>query len=154
MHALQPLIALLEQTERERDDAQLHLLRARDAQQAAQAQADQLLAYRADYEARWGARFGREGKIELVRCYQGFVARLTHAVEHQTQVAVHAAHHVEAAQATLRERELRVASVRKLIEGRLHEVKRNADRDEQKQIDEFASRAAWSRFPGAPLRAA
>jgi flagellar protein FliJ len=153
MTALQPLIALLEQTERERDDARMQLLRTNAAHAAAQAQADQLLAYRADYEARWGAQFSREGKIEVLRCYQGFVSRLTQAVEHQAKVAAQAARQVEAAQATLRERELRVASVRKLIEGRMHELKRTADRNEQKQIDEFASRAAWGRLAGAPLRA-
>ncbi len=154
MDALQPLNALLEQTERERDEAQAHLLRTRAAAEAAQAQAEQLLAYRADYEARWGAQFGREGRIELVRCYQGFVSRLTQAVDHQQQIAAHAQRQVLAAEAALRDRELRVASVRKLIEMRLREARRHADRVEQKQIDEFATRAAWNRLAAAPLRAA
>jgi len=154
MHPLQPLIALLEQTERERDEARLHLLRARDAQHGASNQAEQLLAYRRDYEARWGAQFGRAGAIELVRCYQGFVDRLSQAVDHQAKVAAHAAVNAEAAEQALREREQRVASVRKLIERRIAEVRRDAGRNEQKQLDEFATRAAWRQLTQAPSGAA
>ena len=40
---------------------------------------------------------------------------------------------------------MRVASVRKLIERRSHELRLAADRQEQKQTDEFASRAGWGR---------
>jgi flagellar FliJ protein len=155
MQSLQPLLALLEQTERERDDARLHLLRVREAQRAASAQADQLVDYRRDYEARWGAQAGRAGQIELVHCYQGFVARLSHAVDQQARIAAHAADALAGAERTLREREMRVASVRKLIERRVAELKRAADRREQKQLDEFAARAAWRHgADAAPLRAA
>lgn len=150
MRPLQPLVALLEQTERERDDARLHLLRARDAHHGAQAQAEQLLAYRRDYESRWGTQFGREGKIELVHCYQGFVTRLSQAVDHQARVAASAAHQVEAAEQALLEHETRVASVRKLIERRVGEVRRESGRREQKQLDEFASRAAWQLSAATP----
>ena len=143
MQALRPLLALLEQTERERDDAQVHLVRLRDAHHGARAQAEQLLAYRSDYDARWGAQPGREGGVEIVLCAQGFGTRLSQAVEHQSRIAAHAARELEAAEHALRECELRVASVRKLVERRLAEVKREADRHEQKQLDEFANRAAW-----------
>jgi len=76
MPALQPLKALLERTESERDAALAEHRRVRAANETAQAQAEQLLAYRREYEQRWGERFSREGKIELVRCYQGFMERL------------------------------------------------------------------------------
>ena len=46
----------------------------------------------------------------------------------------------------VREQELRVASVRKLIERRLAELRLAADRRDQKQTDDFASRAAWNRL--------
>ena len=45
----------------------------------------------------------------------------------------------------LRDGEIRVASVRKLIERRQAEARLSADRREQKNTDEFASRAAWNR---------
>ena len=47
--------------------------------------------------------------------------------------------------AKLRDGEIRVASVRKLIERRQAEARLSADRREQKTTDEFASRAAWNR---------
>ena len=84
---LQPLALLLAQAERQRYDALAEQLKAETARRAAEAQAEQLVAYRREYEQRWSAQFCREGKIELVRCYQGFVQRLTQAVEQQQRVA-------------------------------------------------------------------
>jgi len=89
MTPLQPLAALLAQSERERDMALADMQRAQLASDAADAQAQQLLEYRRDYEKRWGAQFAREGKIELVRCYQSFIERLTQAVDQQARVAEH-----------------------------------------------------------------
>ena len=144
MNPLQPLMALLAQTERERDAAWVEAQRAAEAQGKATSQADQLLAYRREYEQRWSVQFKTEGRIELVHCYRGFMDRLTQAVEQQQRVAAHAAAQLEGARARLCERELRVASVRKLIERRRQELRLSADRIEQKQTDEFGSRIAWA----------
>ena len=149
MTSLQPLAAVLAQSERERDMALADLHRAQLASDAADAQAKQLLDYRSEYEQRWGAQFAREGKIELVRCYQSFVERLTQAVEQQTRIAEHASAQADRALVTLRECELRCASVRKLIERRTHEQRLAADRRDQKQSDEFAARVAWNRVHAA-----
>lgn len=155
MSTLQPLIALLAQAERERDEIQAHLLRMRSAHQNAQSQVEQLRRYRGEYDARFGARPQAGTTIEMLRVAQGFVARLSHAVEQQERVVAHAADQVAVAEVQWREAELRVASVRKLIERRMAEVRASADRAEQKALDEFASRAAWAaRIGGAPLRAA
>jgi flagellar protein FliJ len=155
MSTLQPLIALLAQAERERDELQADLLRARGAQQTAQAQAAQLRQYRGEYEQRFGAKREAGTTIEMLRVTQGFVARLTHAVEQQERVVAHAASRVAVAEVQWREAELRVASVRKLIERRMAEVRSGADRAEQKVVDEYAGRAAWAaRMGSAPLRAA
>ena len=86
------------------------LQRAQAASRPRTAQAEQLLAYRRDYEQRWSAQFCREGTIELVRCYQGFIERLTQAVEQQERVAEHADSAARArAPRSLREHEMRVA---------------------------------------------
>jgi flagellar FliJ protein len=143
MNPLQPLMALLAQTERERDEAWAAAQQAMQAQQNAAAQADQLLAYRREYEQRWSAQFKTEGRIELVHCYRGFMERLTQAVEQQQRVAGHAAVQVEHTRQALAEREMRVASVRKLIDRRRQELRLSADRVEQKQTDEFGSRMSW-----------
>jgi flagellar FliJ protein len=143
MNPLQPLMALLAQTERERDEAWAQAQQAAQAQQNAAAQAEQLLTYRREYEQRWSAQFRTEGRIELVHCYRGFMDRLTQAVEQQKRVAEHAAAQLERARAALAEQEMRVASVRKLIERRRQELRLSADRVEQKQTDEFGSRVSW-----------
>jgi flagellar FliJ protein len=151
---LQPLALLLAQAERQRDEALAEQHRAESARRAASTQAGQLVAYRREYEQRWGAEFCRDGKIELVRCYQGFVQRLTQAVEQQERVAAHAAVQAERAEAIARGHELRVAALRKLVERRLRQSEIDSSRREQKESDDRAVRAAWSRLtaPGRPTR--
>jgi flagellar FliJ protein len=152
MTDLQPLLALLAQAESERDEALAHSQRLDIAHRTAQAQADQLLDYRRDYEQRWGEHFSRQAKIELLHCYQGFIGRLSQAIEQQARAAGHAADQADVARAALREAELRV---RKLIERRVGEMQLRDERREQKQSDEFAARVAWQRlssFGSLPAR--
>lgn len=144
--SLSPLMALLGQAERERDDAVAQAQRAEAQLAAAQGQGEQLLAYRQDYEARFRDRFSRQGSIDTFQTYQGFMGRLSLAVDQQQGVVAQAARRADAARQVVREHELRVASVRKLIERRLTELRMAADRRDQKQTDEFASRAAWNRL--------
>ena len=149
--SLDPLMALLAQAERERDEALSGMQRANEAHQAALTQAEQLVAYRGEYEARFREQFSRKSSIDILQCYQGFSARLGQAIDQQQQVASHAALRLEQSREGLRDQELRVASVRKLLERRLHELRQVADRRDQKQTDEFASRAAWSQLQQRPL---
>jgi flagellar protein FliJ len=152
MNDLQPLMALLAQAEKERDEAQAHAQRQLDALDAARAQAEQLVAYRREYEQRWGQRFASQGQIELVQCYQGFVVRLNQAVDHQARVQEQAVRQLERARAAVQQQELRVASVRKLIERRVQEIARRGEDREQRSLDELASRAAWNRLAAATTR--
>ena len=145
MTSLQPLTLLLSETERQRDRALAEHQRALTASEEAQAQIEQLQAYRRDYEGRWGTHFSRQGQIDLIRCYQSFMERLTQAVEQQQRVVDRARQQVERAQSTLTDIEMRCASMRKLIERRLQEQRRDAERRDQKHSDELASRAAWQR---------
>jgi flagellar FliJ protein len=149
--SLDPLMALLGQAERERDDALAAMQRANEAHVAAQAQADQLVSYRSEYEARFRDQFSRQSSIEILQCYQGFSARLGQAIDQQQQVAGHAALRLEQSRETLRGQEMRVASVRKLLERRVQELRLAADRRDQKQTDEFAARAAWNQLQQRPL---
>ncbi len=143
---LQPVRALLAQAERQRDEALTEQVRVEAARRAADAQAEQLVVYRREYEARWRAEFCREGKIELVRCYQGFMQRLSEAIEQQAQIAAHNATLVERAAALVRGHEMRAAALRKLVERRVREGRRSAEQSEQKANDEHATRAAWQRL--------
>ncbi|HEY2560222.1 MAG TPA: flagellar export protein FliJ [Caldimonas sp.] len=149
---LKPLALLLAQAERQRDEALAEQYNAERARHAAAAQAEQLVAYRREYEQRWGAEFCRAGKIELVRCYHGFIDRLTQAVEQQERIAADAAGQVERAEAIARGHEIRAAGLKKLVERRLREREAAAARLDQKEADEHAVRVAWSRLtaPGRP----
>jgi flagellar FliJ protein len=149
MPPLQPLQILLEQAAAERDQALAAHQRARAAAQAAEAQAEQLRQYRGEYVQRFGGRFSRAGAVELLQCYQGFMARLDDAVAQQAQAMRQSVARAEAAQAALLTAELRVASVGKLIERRVAEAGLAQERRDQKATDEFASRAAWQRLAAA-----
>ncbi len=142
---LQSLNLLLARAEVERDEALAEQLKLEAAKRAADAQAEELVLYRREYEQRWSAEFCREGKIELVRCYQGFILRLNQAVEQQQRVAEHAAAQAERAEAIVRGHDVRAAALKKLVERRLHEGHLVSARLEQKQSDEHAARLAWSR---------
>jgi flagellar FliJ protein len=145
MSNLQPLIALLAQTERQRDLALADQVKAQSTSDAAKTQAEQLLDYRRQYEQRWGAQFCREGHIELVRCYQGFIDRLSQAVDQQARVAQVAKVQLERANTVVREHEVKLAAVRKVVEQRLADSQREIQRVDQKQTDELAARVAWDR---------
>jgi len=142
---LQPLRFLASRTEAERDQALTAQLQAEAAHRAAVAQHADLIRYRREYEARWQAEFCREGKIELVRCYQGFMERLTQAVEQQARTVDQAASLANKRAAAVRDLEMRASSLHRLIQRRLGEGQRVAERAEQSRSDEHAARAAWLR---------
>lgn len=148
------LLVLLQQAEGERDGARAALQRCDDAAQRARVQLEQLLSYRRDYERRWTREFANSSSIDIVHCYRGFMDRLTQAIEQQQRCTEHAADQAQAARDTLRERELRVASIRKLIERRERELQAAAARREQRGNDELAALAAWQRGDAAAARAA
>lgn len=139
----QSLQVLLERETAARDELLAALQQAQARAQAAQAQAEQLLAYRGDYHKRWSGQFRAAATMDIVRCYQDFAQRLEEAIAQQARVATHAATQVQRARDALTAQEIRVASVRKLIERRVAEQQRAADRRDQKQTDEAAQRAAW-----------
>ncbi len=145
MTALQPLHTLLEQIGIERDAALATHQRLLLAQRGAQQQAEQLTAYRREYAQRFGGQFQRAGAVELMQCYQGFMARLDEAVVQQQHIATQATSRTDAARAELVQAEQRVAAVTKLIERRNAEAMQAQSRREQKETDELAARAAWMR---------
>lgn len=138
------LTVLLQQAESQRDEALLQLQQAQQRADGAQAQAEQLQAYRGQYQQRWSQQFAQRGAIEIVQCYQSFNERLDQAVAHQAQVVAQSKVQLEQARTQLAEREMRVASVRKIIERRQQEQRRAADRQDQKLTDEAAQRSGWN----------
>jgi flagellar protein FliJ len=143
---LQTLGILLERAEAERDEAQRQLREILLRAEQARAQHDQLEQYRSEYQQRWSQQFARQGTMDIVACYQNFGGKLDLAISSQGHVASHADQRVQRARENLRELELRVASIGKLLERRRLESSRAQQRQEQKSSDEQAARAALSAF--------
>jgi flagellar FliJ protein len=135
---MQTLLLLLEREEAERDQALLRLQHAEDEARRAQSQAETLLAYREEYRQRWSAQFARGGSMPVVQCYQGFMARLEQAIVQQQRQVDAAQQRADQCRAALAAQQLRVASVRKLVERRQRDQQQ---RREQKTTDETAARA-------------
>lgn len=146
MSRLQTLRTLLEREEGLRDEALAALRQAQAQMQAAQGQADAIEQYRTEYHQRWSTQFQQGGAIEIVRCYHAFVARLDGALAQAKQSVRQFEGHVQRARDRVQEREVRVATVQRLIERQLKHVAATQARREQKNLDELAQR----RRPGAP----
>ncbi len=141
------LITLAQHARNERDAAHAVLRQAQARARAARAQADQLCSYRNEYHQRWSARFRQPASPELLQCYQGFVQRLGQAIDQQEQQLSMADARVQAATATLLQREQRLAAVGKLIERREASAALSARRREQRQLDESAARYSALAMP-------
>jgi len=135
------LATLLERAEAERDLLHAALRRAEDHLGRLRTQAEQLAGYRGEYRQRWSAQFARGGAPEIVQCYRSFMVRLDDALVQQQAQADHAAAQTEQLRGRLVAAELRVASVRKLVERRKAEQRRVQAMHDQRQADEYAQRA-------------
>jgi len=140
MKRLQLLGLLLEREQGRRDEAREAVGAALRGEEAARVQLDGLTNYRAEYCARWSAQFAKSSTIEILRCYQGFIARLDQAIGQQQGVVRSAQAGLEAARKRLVEREIRVATVERLIARRRALLARLQDRRDQKNLDELAQR--------------
>jgi flagellar protein FliJ len=140
--SLRPLLLLLEHAESERDQVLARQRRADVAVVQAERQQEQLQAYRQESETRWTSQMRAGGMtVTMLQCYQGFAERLHGAVALQGQQIERLRGEQQRAQADTLAAELRVASVRKLLERRGQTLQQAADRREQKQMDEMAARA-------------
>ncbi|MFN3886764.1 MAG: flagellar export protein FliJ [Aquabacterium sp.] len=140
MSGVQALLMVLESAEKERDEAITALETSRKAYDAARQQAQSLSDWRRDYEQRWQAQFRQSGGMEILRCYQDFMARLAEAVSEQDRRVAMARAQMDRMQGQLIERERRVAAVSQLIDRRHADAQQRASRQEQKATDEMAAR--------------
>jgi flagellar FliJ protein len=135
---------LLERAEAERDAVQRRALRAAEAARRLATQAEQLLAYRDEYRRRAPAHGPKAAEIGLLRCHRDFMQRLEQAMAQQRLQLEIAERDAAALHQALLAQETRVASVRKLIERRTLDARREAARAEQRRSDEDALRAGWA----------
>jgi flagellar FliJ protein len=137
---LQTLQLLLEKEQRKRDEAQAVVRNAYANLEQQKTQADGLASYRVEYCAKWAAKFQQGSSMEILRSYHGFMARLDQAITQQQAVVAHAQRGVDGAKERLLEREIRVATVERLIQRRRDLLARIVDRRDQKNLDEMAAR--------------
>jgi flagellar FliJ protein len=137
---LETLHTLLEQAEQQRNIALAAFNHSRARRDEARTQARDLALYRDDYSARWSGQFQRGAALEVLRSYQQFAARLELAISQQAHALTVCEQALTRANDVLTAHELRVASVRKLIERRQHELRQGIERREQGAEDEQAAR--------------
>jgi flagellar FliJ protein len=145
MKRLALLKTLLEREQKRRDDQKAQVRSAVANAQAQQQQADGLGGYRVEYCRKWSAQFQQAATIEILRSYHGFLSRLDQAIVQQQSVVEHAQRMVAAHRQRLVEREVRVATVERLIQRREATLAKAADRRDQKNLDELAQRLARAR---------
>jgi len=140
------LLRTLLEREHKRRDEQMAAVRAAAANaEAQQQQADGLSTYRSEYCQKWSAQFRQAAQMEILRSYHGFLARLDQAISQQQSVLEHARRMVEVQRQRLVEREIRVATVERLIKRREALLAKIADRRDQKNLDEMAQRVSSAR---------
>jgi flagellar FliJ protein len=139
MSNLNALAVAVEAATRKRDGARRVLQDTQAAQFAAQAQLEQLEGYARETEGRWGVKADTAMKPEVMYHHYQFMNRLGHAAGVQNNVVGDHAQRVEAARQALLQAELRLASLRKVMDSRRREMELAQSRREQKQTDERAA---------------
>jgi flagellar FliJ protein len=148
MKRLALLQTLLEREKKRRDEQMAQVRNAVANAEAQQQQADGLTVYRSEYCQKWSAQFQQAAQMEILRSYHGFLSRLDQAISQQQSVIDHARRMVEIQRQRLIEREIRVATVERLIKRREATLARLADRRDQKNLDEMAQRLTSARAHG------
>lgn len=133
------LSVAVEMATRQRDEARRVLQHAQGAQRAAQDQLQVLQSYAQETESRWGMRAQATVAPEVMFHHYHFMGRLDHAAGLQSGVVDDHAQRVALAQQQLRDAEVRLASLRKLLEKRQMEALQAQARRDQKMTDERAA---------------
>ena len=139
MSSLNALSIAVEVASRKRDDARKVLQDTLAAEQAARAQLDQLEDYARETESRWGVKADTAMQPEVMYHHYQFMNRLGHAASIQNGVVGDQSARVQAAQRALLDAELRLASLRKVVEKRRNDFALQQQRRDQKQTDERAA---------------
>jgi flagellar protein FliJ len=143
-----PLSAVLSQSEEARDEALAEFEKARQSLDGARAQLQSLHDFRQQYQTRWQSQFSRSGGVEIMRCYNEFMDRMSEAEAEQQRRVEHCKVTLERCRLHLMERERRVAAVSTLMDRRAREVQRAENRKDQKATDEIAARLGGSSQAG------
>ncbi len=105
----------------------------------AQSQMDQLQQYTVETEQRWMSSAQQGTSPELMQHHYQFMGRLQQAVELQQGALATADSKVQAAEQQVLQAEFRIASLKMVLAKREGDLAKVHQRQEQKQMDEFAS---------------
>lgn len=152
MSSLNALNVAIEAAERKRDAARTAMQERQRAQQAAQAQMDQLQGYVLEMQTRWGAQEGLAVQPEVMHHQYQFMDKLQHAIGLQTRVIADQNIRLETARQALLAAELRVTSLQKVVQTRKRDMALSQMRREQKETDERAALQFFRRSFGLQLQ--
>ena len=128
-----------------RDAAQTQLQSTQQAEAFAQDQMQQLQQYAEETQQRWMQSAQVSASPEMLHHHYQFMSRLNQAVQLQDGVLASNRQRVEAARQVLLSAEFRLMSFKQVVATRQSSVNKARQRQEQKQMDEFASQQAQRR---------
>ncbi|MCW5235394.1 flagellar export protein FliJ [Verminephrobacter eiseniae] len=133
------LSVALELATRQRDAASKVLQALLAAQRAARARLEQLQDYARDTESRWGMQAGARLQPEVLYHHDRFIERLDEAARIQAGLLSAQSEHVASARGALLAAQLRLASLRQLMQRRSDGVAQQQRRRDQQQTDEWSA---------------
>jgi flagellar FliJ protein len=139
MAALKSLLLAIDLAVFKRDQALASLQKTVQAAAFAQEQMHQLKQYAQETEQRWIQGAQVSTSPELLHHHYQFMARLNQAIALQEGVLISTGQRVDAAKKVVLATEFRLASFKQLLAGRQAALAKAQQRQEQKQMDEFAN---------------
>ena len=125
----------------DRDAAAVALGRLRQDHQQTEQKLEALLGYHAEYQRRLDEAMSMGMSIATLQNYQRFIASLEHAIEQQRGAVNQSERRIEHGHDDWRTRQKRLNSYDVLAVRRREAAQKAEARREQRQTDEFASRA-------------
>ncbi|WP_299261701.1 flagellar export protein FliJ [uncultured Kushneria sp.] len=132
---------LIELAEGDRDAAAKLLGQLRSAHQQSHTQLEMLSDYRNDYLRRFEQAMQRGLTMASIQNYQRFLSSLDRAIEHQRQQVDQQQGRITRGMTNWQQQQKRVNSYDVLISRRRQEAEHRMNKLEQRQSDEYASRA-------------
>lgn len=139
MAGQQTLLLAIDLATARRDEAQAQLQNILHAQAHAQDQMQQLQQYAVETEQRWMQGAQVSTSPEMLRHHYQFMGRLDQAILLQQGVLANHGQRIEAARQLLMQAETRLSSFKQVLASRRAAIAKTRQRQEQKQMDEFAS---------------
>jgi flagellar FliJ protein len=138
---LRPLELAADMAKRQRDEVARRVAQRQAQRQSATLQLQQLQAYVVETENKWIARTMASDAAVMHHHYQ-FLEKLQHAIGYQERVIQTHASQIAQAQSALVEAEHKLKRFQHVLDTRKSTIADKRMRQEQKQMDEMASRMA------------